>query len=302
MLKFNFLHPNKNSYIFFVSILGIAVERFFAVKYPLRVKTFITKSRIIVGAVVVIWFYSAFVNLSPLVLDWNNWIPGMSCDLVLVYPKLFLDVFIIASFSIVLIVILFLYASIFKVLTERKKGIQCNETFSEVVQKQRIKMIERDAKITKSLSIVVITFALCFVPMCIVLVMCMYSPILRSKLWYVRMVANIAAFLNSGLNPVIYAIRLPQFKVAFRDLLHLKKKNEGTLVSGEGLQLTETVSVSHDVQSSINNDLRREHQHKLNCTNKGNWQLRSFDPFIFSKKIILMVFMCLFKKWINSSM
>ena len=216
-------------------------------------KTIITRSRI-VAAVVFIWFYSTIVNFSPLALNWNNWVPGIPCDLALVYPKLFLIVFILASLFIVLMLILFLYVSIFKVLIARKNDIQCNGTLSEVVQKERIKIIERDTQVIKSLSIVVIAFALCFIPMCIVLVLCMYSPILRAKLSYVRMVANISAFLNSGLNPVIYSIRLKQFKDAFRELLHMKKKREATVPSGEGIQMIETMSIVNNAKLSFQND------------------------------------------------
>ena len=185
----------------------------------------ITKPRI-VAAVVVIWSYSAIVNFSPLVLNWNNWVPGIPCDLALVYPKLFLLVFIVLSIFIILIVISFLYASIFKVLLDRKKGIQCNDNFSEIVQKQKVKIIERDTKVLKGLVIVVAAYAICLVPMCIVLVISVYSPSLRVKLSYARMVTNIATILNSGFNPVIYNIRLKQFKDAFRELLHLKPRRE----------------------------------------------------------------------------
>ena len=206
-------------------IVGIAIERFFAMKYPLHVKTIVTKPRII-AAVVIIWLCTAVVNLSPTVVDWNNWFPGIPCDLVLVYPEMFLIVFYVVSLFIVLIAILYIYASIFKVLMDRKEGIQCNGNFSEVVQQKKGKIIERDTKVLKGLAIVVAAYALCFVPMCIVLVISMYSPILRAKLSYVRMVTNIAGFLNSGLNPVIYNIQLKQFKGAFRDLLYMRFKRE----------------------------------------------------------------------------
>ena len=206
-------------------ILGIAIERFFAMKYPLHVKTILTKPRIL-KAVVVIWLHTAVVNLSPTVANWNNWIPGIPCELALVYPEMFLIVFYVVSLFIVLIVILFIYASIFKVLMDRKTGIQCNGNLSEVVQQQKVKIIERDTKISKGLAIVVAAYALCIVPMCIVLVISLYSPILRAKLSYVRMVTNIAGFLNSGLNPVIYNIQLKQFKDAFRDLLHIRPKRD----------------------------------------------------------------------------
>ena len=109
---------------------------------------------------------------------------------------------------------------------DRKKGIQCNGSFSEVGQLQKVKIIERDTKILKGLAFVVAAYALCFVPMCIVMVISVYSPVLRVKLSYVRMATNIAGFLNSGLNPVIYNIQLKQFKNAFRDLLHLKPRRE----------------------------------------------------------------------------
>ena len=208
-------------------------------KYPLHVKTITTKKRI-VSVVVVIWFYTTVVNLSPLVLDWNNWIPGIPCDLALVYPEMFLVVFYVISLFIVLIVILFLYTSIFKVLMDRKKGIQCNGSFSEVVQLQKVKIIEKDTKVLKGFAIVVIAYALCFVPMCIVLVTSVYSPILRTKLSYVRMATNIAGFLNSGLNPVIYNIQLKKFKDAFRDLLHLKPKREQ---NGKGSSVVSSVAI-----------------------------------------------------------
>ena len=181
-------------------ILGIAIERFFAMKYPLHVKTILTKPRIL-KAVVVIWLYTALVNLSPTVVNWNNWIPGIPCDLALVYLEMFLIVFYVVSLFIVLIVILFIYASIFKVLIDRKTGIQCNGNLSEIVQQQKVKIIERDTKISKGLAIVVAAYALCFVPMCIVLVISLYSPVLRAKLSYVPDGDQYCRFLKQWFEP-----------------------------------------------------------------------------------------------------
>ena len=164
------------------------------------------------------------------------------------YPKLFLLVFIVVSTFIILIVISFLYASIFKVLLDRKKGIQCNDNFSEIVQKQKVKIIERDTKVLKGLVIVVVAYALCLIPMCIVLVISVYSPILWVKLSYARMVTNIAAILNSGFNPVIYTIRLKQFKEAFQELLHMKKKSEETSPSVEGIEMIDTMSNANNAK------------------------------------------------------
>ena len=209
------------------------------------------------AAVVVIWFYSAIVNFSPLVLNWNNWVPGIPCELTVVYPKLFLLVFIVASTFIILIVISFLYASIFKVLMDRKNGIQCSGNFSEIVQKQKVKIIEGDTKVLKGLAIVVAAYALCFVPMCIVLVISVYSPILWVKLSYARMVTNITAILNSGFNPVIYTIRLKQFKEAFRELLQMKKKNEETSPSGEGIEMIATMSIANNAKLFSQNNHER---------------------------------------------
>ena len=68
------------------------------------------------------------------------------------------------------------------------------------------------------------------------------------------MVAKMAAFLNSGLNPVIYSIRLQQFKDAFRELFHMEKKREETLPPGEGILMIETLAIAHNAKLSFQND------------------------------------------------
>ena len=64
------------------------------------------------------------------------------------------------------------------------------------------------------------------------------------------MVTNIAAILNSGFNPVIYTIRLKQFKEAFQELLHMKKKSEETSPSGEGIEMIDTMSNANNAQNN----------------------------------------------------
>ena len=189
-----------------------------AIKYPLRVKQIMTRSRII-AVIIFIWVYTGILNMVPMVFGWHEWKQGDWCDLALVYSEGYLLGLFMGTLTVILSVISVLYFSIFRTLSQRKKNVRASTKYTEPIQKQKLKSIERDRKIIKALAIVVLVYALCFVPMCFGLVFSMYSPGFRKKMWVFRMVTNVAAMLNSGMNPVIYNNQMNSFREAFRKML-----------------------------------------------------------------------------------
>ena len=181
----------SNASIFSLSI--VALERLFAVVRPLRHRT--TKTRYYFYAVAVVWLASAFIFLL----------------LFLYFPLLLLGnevTFAVVAFHAVsLVVICTSYLGMWRVISKRPQQFQ---------QRAQTK------KLAKTLFIVTVVSLGTWLPAGVVMtanqtIKDTFSP-------YSFMFAWSATILNSLLNPLVYVLRMPEFRKEVKLLLCLQSR------------------------------------------------------------------------------
>ena len=101
-----------------------------------------------------------------------------------------------------------------------KTGTMCEKLQSA----KKIKNIKKERKVAKTLSIVLLTFLVSFVPACVIIYLLNFCLSCNCLLvHWLRDIQKLTISLNSAVNPYLYAWRLPQFKKAFLKLLHLQR-------------------------------------------------------------------------------
>lgn len=176
-----------------VNLMFISIDRYFAIKSPLSHHTKMTPetSKWIILA---LWIYST----------------GAGCLYLLGWYWKFLMIFII-GFLVPLVIMVFCYCGIMVVISSKAR-------LSNQVGTTRL---DKEFKTAKSLGVVTGSFVLCWLPFFILSLVYRYCISCMDDIE--RMPAATSAakwlhYLNSCLNPIIYAFLNPTFKVAFRNL------------------------------------------------------------------------------------
>ncbi|XP_051780134.1 trace amine-associated receptor 13c-like [Erpetoichthys calabaricus] len=207
-----------------VSILNlviIAIDRYVALCDPLLYSTKITVG-VASLSVSIVWLVSLIYSCSVLFSDVNtketigsNRCPG---DCVLILSKIWGTVDILFSFIFPAFIMITLYTKIFVVARRHIRAISMQQKDSGNQTKTRlIKKSERKA--AKTLAIVVVVFILCWLPYYIYTILNQFitfpvpPAITGGFLWL--------AYLNSGLNPIIYALFYPWFRKSLEQILTL---------------------------------------------------------------------------------
>ena len=181
----------SNASIFSLSI--VALERLLAVVRPFRHRT--TKTRYYFYAVAVVWLASAFIFLL----------------LFLYFPLLLLGAevtfAVVAFHAVSLVLICTSYLAIWRVISKRPQQFQ-----------QR----EQTKKLAKTLFIVTVVSLGTWLPAGVVMtanqtIKDTFSP-------YSFMFAWSATILNSLLNPLVYVLRMPEFRREVKPLLCLRSR------------------------------------------------------------------------------
>ncbi|XP_020493715.2 adenosine A2a receptor b [Labrus bergylta] len=228
------------------SLLAIAVDRYIAIKNPLRYNSLVTGQRA-KGIIALCWFLSVVIGLIPMFgwnTGWNLTTKNNTCPEGLT-ECLFenvvnMDYMIYFNFfSCVLgplMVMLVIYANIF--LAARRQlhlmGLKVANapapgemTSSSGPSRSTL---QREVHAAKSLAIIVGLFALCWLPLHII--NCFNNLCEncgeRSPKW-VMYIAIILSHANSVVNPFIYAYRIREFRRTFQRILsqHILRRRDG---------------------------------------------------------------------------
>lgn len=176
-----------------VNLMFISIDRYFAIKSPLSHHTKMTPEASI-WIILALWAYSI----------------GTGCLFLLSWYWKFMLIFAI-GFVVPLIIMVFCYVGIMVVISSKAR-------LSNQVGSTRL---DKEFKTAKSLGVVTGSFVFCWLPFFIVSLVYQYCipcqvgiatvPALPSAVKWLH-------YLNSCLNPIIYAFLNPTFKVAFRNL------------------------------------------------------------------------------------
>ncbi|XP_038615832.1 adenosine receptor A2b [Tachyglossus aculeatus] len=210
------------------SMLAVAVDRYLAIRFPLRYKGLVTGRRAR-SVIALLWILSFGIGLTPL-MGWHKsfgnatqncsnttgQLRDSTCDTEV--ECLFENV-VTMSYMVYfnffgcvlppLIIMLGIYIKIFMVACKQFRRIELMDNSRTILQ--------REVNAAKSLAIIVGIFAMCWLPLhtmnCITF---FHSKIQQKWVFYVPIILSHA---NSVINPIIYAYRIRDFRCTFRKII-----------------------------------------------------------------------------------
>ncbi|XP_026856445.1 adenosine receptor A1-like [Electrophorus electricus] len=195
-------------------LLAIAVDRCLRVCIPLRYKCTVTRKRSWM-VVALCWIVSTVLGCIPM-FGWHNSLDGttnslMECSFLTAMPMSFLvNLIFFGTLLPPLAVMIGLYFHIFLVA---KKQLRANVGIST----ESSTFYQKESKLAASLALVLVLFAVCWLPLYLMHTVNFYSPkpIVSDK------IVNIGVLLshaNSVVNPIVYAFKIPKIKKAYKKL------------------------------------------------------------------------------------
>ena len=193
-----------------MNLMFVSLDRLIAVTRPLQYQSIMSRSRIGV-AIVFLWLYSIVIALIKM-LKWPE------------YP---LFVSITAFFGPLMITVV-AYCIIFKVAMKQARSIRVqvvrfaftNRDLQGNSKKSMVTTFRQDMKAARTLSIIVGTFALCWCPFFVILLVFGYFK--PSGAVFYPPLGSFVKWLhygNSAMNPILYACLNKRFRSAFKRIL-----------------------------------------------------------------------------------
>ncbi|XP_073673243.1 trace amine-associated receptor 13c-like [Garra rufa] len=195
----------------------IAVDRFLALSSPFVYSEKISPTVICI-ATLFNWLFSLFYNFTLLFVNGNFTdvtCPGI-CIAIIDGVSSFIDLIIVFLMPCTLIIIL--YTHVFVIAKKHVTAIRALQVKNRVSDKS-----ERKAAIL--LGILVFVFLLCLLPYYICSLVIPYSD---DDLFNVRDVTVMVFFLNSTINPIIYALFYPWFQKSLKLIFTFKVFNKNS--------------------------------------------------------------------------
>ncbi|XP_051780135.1 trace amine-associated receptor 13c-like [Erpetoichthys calabaricus] len=210
------------------NLVMIAIDRYLALCDPLLYSTKITV-RVATFSVGLIWFLSLCYTCALLFSNGNTeGIIGLDpCpgDCLVVLNSTWGTLDLVCSFLLPVSIMITLYAKIFVVAKRHIRAISTQQkVFTEKSRNKLAKKSERKA--AKTLAIVVAVFILCWLPFYISTILNQFlnlsipSTIACGFLWL--------AYINSSLNPIIYAFFYPWFQKSLKLMVTFKIFSTGS--------------------------------------------------------------------------
>ena len=178
-------------------LVAISLERFFAVVYPIRHRN--TSAKVYYVFLVAVWIIPAAACGSSVELRKTNREANM----------LFL---FIAFFVLPLLVILFTYARIWHAANSR---IQPSH--------ERSRSMKRDMRIAVTIALVIGFFVIAWLPFFTVQLLLVFCQQCRPRIYSTDLLlfVKFMHYSNSAVNPIVYAVKIPEFRRAFKQLVEL---------------------------------------------------------------------------------
>ncbi|GLD73115.1 adenosine receptor A2a [Lates japonicus] len=255
------------------SLLAIAIDRYIAIKIPLRYNSLVTGQRAR-GIIAICWVLSIIIGLTPM-MGWHNvpkagnstCPPGlMKClfeKVVVMEYMVYFNFF--ACVLIPLLLMLAIYLCIFMAARRQLKLIEVKAVHGE---KSR-STLQKEVQAAKSLAIIVGLFAVCWLPLHIINCFTLFCPQCARPPPWIMYVAIILSHANSVVNPFIYAYRIREFRQTFRKIIrrHVLGRQE-LFESGSTNRNSTHNSITDSIRLKANGlsfQFSTEHSSSSNC-------------------------------------
>ena len=195
-----------------LTLAALTADRYVAVASPVKYKTMVTSKRAIVTSV-------------------SIWVAALGFSFVyfklgfIFYSFIFANTAVISTFA----VLVFVHTGILKRLRERSKywrdrrAIESTES-DKHQNRNNIKNTKKESKAAKALMIVLLAFFASFTPACVMIYLLNFCSSCNClMIHWLRDLQFLIVLCNSGINPYLYAWRIPQFKRALMKFLHLER-------------------------------------------------------------------------------
>ena len=194
-----------------LTLMALTVDRYVAVSSPVKYKIMVTSKRAILTSLLI-------------------WVAALGFSFVYFKLGFIFYSFIFANTAVLSTcgVLIFVHVGILKRLRQRsrywRKRRAMESTESDVQENQRnLINAKKDSKAVKALMIVLLASFASFTPACVMIYLLNFcSGCSCVLIHWLRDLQFLIVLCNSGINPYLYAWRLPQFKRAFYKFLHLK--------------------------------------------------------------------------------
>ena len=162
------------------------------------------------------------------------WIGALSFSFIyfnlgfIVYSFVFVNTAVFTTF----LVLIFVHVGILKRLRERSKYWRDQRAmnyaeFEQQENRNNIINIKKEGKAAKALMIVLLAFFSSLTPACVMIYLLNFcSKCSCLVIHWQRDLGILIVLCNSGINPYLYAWRLPQFKKAFYKFLNVKSRGQ----------------------------------------------------------------------------
>ena len=206
-----------------IHLAVISVDRYIAIRYPLRYQVLVTKTRIMIS-IILAWAITFMVTINELVLAL------ISERIHSSYSRVNILVQTVTG-SLFIVVILLSYGYIYSETRRQVKRLRAEQLPQEEIQR-----IKKERKAATTLAIILIALVITYLPAIVVgtpaalrLGSISTPPRFRVIIWRW---AESCIMLGSLFNPIIYCWRMEKLRRAFREILHLRTP-ESTLQQAE---------------------------------------------------------------------